>query len=263
MDGAEHTWPETPAELEVLQRELAAAADAAEPWTPGGAMAGPAAGLGEAGGGFCPAALRGLGVAAAFAAFPRGEGGPGRAGQTVVAAAVLWRDGEVVARHVACGASGGPYVAGLLALRCGPPLEAAVRGLRPSAGLVLVDATGRDHPRGAGLAVHLGARLGLPSIGVTNRALLASFEEPGPDGGSVTPLVLDGAVVGYAVRTRAGVHPVLAHAGWRTTPELARDLVLALAGRWRTPPPLRAARTLARAARASAAGLDGGVAGVA
>ena len=227
------SWPKDPTALEALQRRLAAAADDAEPWDPGATEAIPS-----------------LTVTAVFAAFPRGEGGPGGAGQAVVAAAVLWRSGRLLDRHVVRGVSGGPYQAGLLALRCGAVLEAAVRGLAGRPDLILVDATGRDHPRRAGLALHLGARLGLPSIGVTNRVLVAAFDEPGRERGSCTPLVVAGEAAGYAVRTRAGARPVLAHAAWRTTPELARDVVLALSHRWRTPLPLRAARTLARTARA-------------
>jgi deoxyribonuclease V len=84
---------------------------------------------------------------------------------------------------------------------------------------------------------------------VTNRVLVAEFDEPGEARGSWTPLRAGRDLVGYAVRTRPGARPVLAHAAWRTTPELARDVVLALSVRWRTPLPLRAARTLARATR--------------
>ena len=252
MDVPGCRWPGAPAELEALQRELAAAADEVEPWLPPGGEA--ARATAGAAGRPDTAAIRGLAVAAACAAFPRGEGGPGEAGQAVVAAAVLWRDGQVVGEHVVCGLSGGPYAAGLLALRCGPLLEAAVSGLARRPDLVMVDATGRDHPRRAGLALHLGACLGLPSIGVTNRVLEAGFDEPGEARGSTAPLLRDGEVIGYAVRTRAGVHPVLAHAGWRTSSQLSRDLVLALAGRWRTPSPLRAARTLERTARALSGG---------
>jgi len=227
------SWPTQGDELEAMQAALAAAADAAPPWTWSGTA-------------------RDLAVAAVFAAFPRGEGGPGRAGQPVVAAAVLWQGGRVLRRSVVRGESGGPYVAGYLALRCGAPLEAAVRGLEGRPDVLLVDATGRDHPRRAGLALHLGARLDLPSVGVTNRALLAAYDEPADARGASSPLLVDGALVGYAVRTRPGARPVLAHAGWQTSPEQARDLVLALSRRWRTPLPLRAARTLARTARASA-----------
>ena len=241
MDERPWAWPEGPAELEALQRELAAAGDAAPPWEPMGT-----------GAALTTDVLAGLDVAAVFAAFPRGEGGPGGAGQRVVAAAVRWRDGRVVERRTVQGLSGGPYVAGLLALRCGPLLEDAVAGLSRRPDLLLVDATGRDHPRRAGLALHLGARLGLPSVGATNRALVAAFIEPGEAVGAAAPLLVDDELVGHAVRTRSGARPVLAHAAWRTTPDQARDVVLALVRRGRTPLPLRAARTLARTARAGA-----------
>ncbi|MBV8941103.1 MAG: endonuclease V [Solirubrobacterales bacterium] len=42
---------------------------------------------------------------------------------------------------------------GTLALREGRLLEAAVRALPAMPDVLLVNATGRDHPRGAGLAV--------------------------------------------------------------------------------------------------------------
>jgi deoxyribonuclease V len=242
VDDSPWKWPVGPGELEALQRELAAAADGAAPWDP--RLAGEAPELDVE-------VLRRLAVAALFAAFPRSETGPGRAGQRVVSAAVLWRDGRATRESVVLGVSGGPYASGLLALRCGALLETAVRGLEQRPDVLLVDATGRDHPRRAGLAVHLGARLDLPSVGVTNRVLLAEYGEPGETKGSASPLHVGDELVGYAVRTRGGARPVLAHAAWRTSPDLARDLVLALSGRWRTPQPLRAARTLARRVRAS------------
>jgi len=57
-----------------------------------------------------------------------------------------------VATAVASGIAGAGYRAGLLALREGPLLEAAVRSLNQVPDILLVNATGRDHPRGAGLA---------------------------------------------------------------------------------------------------------------
>jgi deoxyribonuclease V len=244
MDARGWGWPEDPGALEELQRELAAAADQVDPWTPGARDADEPGRADER-------SLVHLTVAAAFAAFPRGEGGPGGRGQRVVAAAVLWRAGLVFDERVVGGTTSGPYVAGLLALRCGPQLEGAVDALARRPDLLVVDATGRDHPRRAGLAVHLGARLGIPSVGVTNRALVARYDEPDAAGGSSSPLLDDDGLVGYAVRTRPGARPVLAHSAWRTSPELAREAVLGLSSRrWRTPLPLRAARTLARRSRA-------------
>jgi len=231
-------WPAGDDELVELQHELATAATSALPWTP-------------------PA--HGLFVAGVFVTFPTGASGPGRAGDAAWAAAVGERDGETVEEALVRGAAGAPYRAGLLALREGALLEAAVRALARRPDLVLVDATGRDHPRGAGLALHLGAVLDLPTMGVTNRALAAVAGVPGGERGASAPLMLAGETVGYAVRTRAGTNPLLAHAGFRTTPEQARDVLLALTPRWRTPRPLRGARTLARVARAADEGrLPGG-----
>jgi hypothetical protein len=63
------------------------------------------------------------------------------------------------------GYAGAPYEPGLLALREGAILEAAVRTLRELPDALLVDATGGDHPRRAGLALQLGAALELPTVG--------------------------------------------------------------------------------------------------
>jgi deoxyribonuclease V len=81
------------------------------------------------------------------------------------------------------GEAGAPYEPGLLALRGGPLLEAAVRALKNLPDVLLIDGTGRDHPRRAGIALHLGAVLDLPTVGVTHRALLASGEWPPDESG--------------------------------------------------------------------------------
>jgi deoxyribonuclease V len=230
-----------------------------------------------------PADAGRLTVAAAFCAFPTACPGPGASGDPVWVAAVLWqpgpeRAGRIVAESVVSGVAGAPYEAGLLGLRAGPLIERALRGLweeeargadaeRPAgAGLgpagdedrtpdvLLLDATGLDHPRGAGLAVHLGAVLGLPSVGVTNRALVAEVIWPGDVAGAVAPLVVGDRHVGFALRVRPGANPLLVHAAWRTDPETALAVVRPLVGPWRTPQPLRLARRAARVARARAEG---------
>ena len=144
-----------------------------------------------------------------------------------------------------------PYEPGLLALREGPLLEAALRSLPAAPDLLVVNATGRDHPRRAGLALHLGARLGLPSIGVTNRPLLATGASPEDRRGATSPLRIGDEIVASWVRTRPGTRPLVAHPGWRTNPEQAIELLLRLTPRWRTPLPLRIARQAARLARAT------------
>ncbi|MGH9014594.1 MAG: endonuclease V, partial [Acidimicrobiia bacterium] len=112
--------------------------------------------------------------------------------------------------------------------------------------------TGRDHPRRAGLALHLGAALDVPSVGVTHRPLRATGDEPADEAGVWTALVLDGDVVGAWLRTRRGARPLAVHAAWRTDVATAVDVVGRCIARARTPEPLRQARVVARRARAEA-----------
>jgi deoxyribonuclease V len=146
----------------------------------------------------------------------------------------------------------------LLALRAGALLEKATRSLPVRPDVLLVDATGYDHPRRAGLARHLGAMLDTPTVGVTHRPMLAVGDWPDPQRGATSPLLLDGVLVGFWVRTRSGRRPLAVHAGWRTDPAMAAQIVLG-AARHRTPTPLREARRLARTARARAAEGAGGM----
>jgi deoxyribonuclease V len=158
---------------------------------------------------------------------------------------------DVLAQRVTLGAAGATYVPGLLALRAGPLMEQAVRALPTLPEVLLVDATGRDHPRGAGLAIHLGAQLGLPTVGVTHRPLLAAGEWPADRRGATSPLTLDGVTVASWMRTRAGVRPLVVHPGWRTDLAAALEVVARTTARHRTPEPLRRARRLARRARSA------------
>ena len=183
-------------------------------------------------------------VGAVFVCFARGKSGPGQARDPAWTAACVGRGMSVLAGH-----AGAPYEPGLLALREGALLEAAVRALPELPDVLLVDATGRDHPRRAGLALQLGAVLGLPTVGVTHRPLVAEGRWPADERGARSPLLLGGDLVGYWLRTAAGRRPLAVHAAWRTDPETAADVVLS-ASRTRTPEPLRRARRRAREARA-------------
>jgi deoxyribonuclease V len=194
-----------------------------------------------------PAAWESIG--GCFVCFARGPSGPGRAGDEAWAAAATLGEDEAIA--TATGRAGAAYQAGLLALRELPLLERAVQALPRPPGVLLVDATGRDHPRRAGLALHLGAVLDLPTVGVTHRPLAACGEWPADESGARSPLLLDGELVGYWLRTRRGRRPLAVHAAWRTDPDIAVEVVLAATRGVRTPEPLRRARRAARELRAA------------
>lgn len=219
-------WPEDAEALVAAQQDVAGRAP--EPWTPPDG---------------------GLAVGGCWVCFPRGLTGPGGPGDPTWAAAIVLREGRVVDRCVRRGSTAAAYVAGLLALRMGPVMEAAVHGLHVAPDVLLLDATARDHPRGAGLALHLGAVLDLPTIGVTHRPLVGHGDWPADRRGASSPVVLDDAVVACWLRTRPGTRPLVVHPGWRVDLETAVAVVLE-ASRRRTPEPLRVARRLARESRA-------------
>jgi len=297
--GERPEWPEEADGLLALQDRLrgwAAEAVAADPYR----------------------AAAGALIGGCFVAFARGEAGPGRPGDRGFAAAVVWEPGhDAILRRRRGGAPparsearalrgtrrdrprqaadvldqavvqvvvGAAYVPGLLALREGPALAAAVSALRRRPEVLLVDASGADHPRRAGLAVHLGWALDVPTVGITSRPLLAAPESGRPGGadrapgrrsgdgvrsspvgatapggpagngrlrrGSWAPLYLDGDVVAARLWTRTGARPVVAHAGWRT--DVATAVAVALAASTegaRAPVPLQEARRVAREAR--------------
>ena len=191
-----------------------------------------------------------LKVGACFVCFGSGLSPTGARGDAGWAGASLLQNNQVVATSVVRGTAGAPYRPGLLALREGPLLEAAVRALPRLPDVLLVNATGRDHPRRSGLALHLGVILDVPTIGVTNRPLIAQGERPAPARGCTSSLHLEGELAGVWLRTRSGAHPVAVHPAWRTEVAACVEVVLAVSIKTRTPEPLRQARRVARTARA-------------
>lgn len=224
-------WPDGAAELAALQRRLAAARP--RRW--------------EAASG-APV------VGASAVCFSRDVDHPGQGGQRGWGAASRKRPGSQATVAAVEGAGGAAYRPGLLALREGRLRQDALEALPALPDVVIVDATGRDHPREAGLALHLGAVVGVPTVGVTDRPLVATAEQPAERRGATAPLWFAGELVGYVCRTRAGTRPVYVSAGWRTTPDVAATVVLGAATRARTPQPLREARRAVRAARDRAGG---------
>lgn len=83
--------------------------------------------------------------------------------------------------------------------------DRAFLGAAATRGTTELDATGRDHALGAGLALHVGAVLDVPTVGVTHRPLLASGSEPEDVVGATSEVRLGSAVLGRWLRVHSGV----------------------------------------------------------
>ncbi|MFE5488552.1 endonuclease V [Streptomyces virginiae] len=170
----------------------------------------------------------------------------------LVAAAAVVLDAatlEVVQEATAVGHVSFPYVPGLLAFRELPTVLAALDALTVEPGLVVCDGYGLAHPRGFGLACHLGVVTGLPSIGVAKNPFTFTHEEPGTRRGDTAPLLAaDGAEVGRALRTQDRTKPVYVSVGHRVSLDNACAHALALSPRFRIPETTRHADSLCRRA---------------
>lgn len=174
-----------------------------------------------------------------------------------VVVALRYPDLTVIERVSASAETPFPYIPGLLTFREGPALIEAFRRLRSEPDIIFFDGQGIAHPRGLGIASHMGVLLDRPTVGVAKSLLVGTATEPGAARGSASPLLRDGETIGMAVRTKEKTKPVYVSVGHRIALMPAVDLVLATARGFRLPEPTRQAHLFANAVRREGSG-DGG-----
>ncbi len=135
-----------------------------------------------------------------------------------------------------------PYVPGLLGFREAPCLIRTFSELRGRCDVIMIDGHGIAHPRGFGLACHVGVLLDIPAIGVAKKCLYGTFSEPGLEKGKKALMRGKNCeVVGTALRTRDGVKPVFISVGNRIDLDTAVAVTLECCRGLRIPEPTRLA----------------------
>ena len=135
-----------------------------------------------------------------------------------------------------------PYIPGLLGFREAPCVIRTFGRLRERCDMIMVDGHGLAHPRGFGLACHVGVLLDIPAIGVAKKCLYGTFSEPGLEKGERALMRgKDREVVGAALRTRDGVKPVFVSIGNRTDLDTAVMVAIECSRGLRIPEPTRLA----------------------
>jgi len=137
-----------------------------------------------------------------------------------------------------------PYIPGLLSFREIPVLLEAWNRLEIKPDLIFCDGQGIAHPRGFGLASHLGLLLKHPTIGCAKKRLVGHHQEVESTRGSWKPLLLDEKLIGCVLRTRDNIKPVFVSPGHLVGFDQAREFVLAACAKFRLPEPIRAAHRL-------------------
>ncbi|KAM3199643.1 endonuclease V isoform X2 [Capsicum annuum] len=162
---------------------------------------------------------------------------------------VVYEDSSMARLHI-------PYVPGFLAFREAPVLLELLDKMKNNAHpfypqLLMVDGNGLLHPRGFGLACHIGVLADLPTVGVGKnlhhvdgltqsrvRELLQSADSPE----NILPLIGDsGCTWGAAMRSSQGsLKPIFISVGHRISLATAIEIVRMVC-RFRVPEPIRQA----------------------
>ncbi|MGI9035507.1 MAG: deoxyribonuclease V [Pyrinomonadaceae bacterium] len=134
-----------------------------------------------------------------------------------------------------------PYIPGLLSFRETPIAVRALEKLETAPDLILCDGHGIAHPRGFGVACHIGLIADVPTIGVAKSLLVGKFENLGETRGSISPLIYRNEQVGVALRTKGKVQPVFVSIGYKISLKTAIEYVLKCAPKYRLPETTRLA----------------------
>lgn len=125
-----------------------------------------------------------------------------------------------------------PYVPGLLAFRVGP----AICNLLDSIGsvddveLLLLDGQGIAHPRGFGVASHIGVLYDKPSFGITRRNLYGEVSgAPGPGRTQILHPETE-RVIGYSVSLGEQCKPLFISQGHKLSLVQAADILSGISG---------------------------------
>ncbi|MGN6382036.1 MAG: deoxyribonuclease V [Dyella sp.] len=169
------------------------------------------------------------------------DGAITRAAAVLLDAATMQPLAEVVARLP----TRMPYIPGLLSFRELPAVLQALAQLPEVPELILVDGHGVAHPRGLGIAAHLGVVTDLSTIGVAKKILVGSHDAVGLKRGDRTPLMHRGRMIGTVLRSKDGIQPLIVSPGHRVSHATAVERALAYGRSYKLPEPTRLADRLA------------------
>lgn len=143
-----------------------------------------------------------------------------------------------------------PYIPGLLGFREAPSLIHAYQALKTKPDLIMLDGQGIAHPRGFGIACHVGLLLDLPTIGVAKSLLVGEPASTlGYKAGSKVAITWQGKVVAMLLRTKEGCNPLIISPGHKISLSTALEVVMSSLKGYRLPEPTRQAHLAANKER--------------
>lgn len=217
-----HPWDLSPTDAVALQRELSGAVDTSVPFD-------------------ADSAILIAGVDCSSTRFS----------PILTAGVVVWNaeTGAVVATSFHRSPSEFPYIPGLLSFREIPVLVKALEALPFEPDLLLVDGQGIAHPRGMGIAAHMGLLVTVPTVGVAKSRLCGENIPVGEEAGDEELLLFRGKRIGTVLRSKRGANPLYVSPGNGIDMESSIAAVRRCLRGYRLPEPTRLAHLHVHAQR--------------
>jgi deoxyribonuclease V len=172
-------------------------------------------------------------------------------GEQVIGAACVYSYPELILKEEVYAATKVylSYIPGYLSFREGPAIIEALKKLKTDPDVILFDGQGIAHPKGLGIASHIGVILNKPTIGCAKSKLVGEYEEPGMHKGDKSFLRYNKKTIGIVLRTKENVKPVFVSPGHRLDLKSSVEIILRCTGKYRIPDPLRRADILSKEAK--------------
>jgi deoxyribonuclease V len=133
-----------------------------------------------------------------------------------------------------------PYIPTFLSFREGPAIMSAYKKLKNPPDILMVDGAGINHPRGAGIATHIGVALDVPTIGITKKILCGTGDEPSQVG-EANPLTYEGRKIGWLLKSSKRSRSIVVAPGHRVSLESSLSIVKSCLRGHKLPEPARLA----------------------
>jgi deoxyribonuclease V len=169
-------------------------------------------------------------------------------GRAICAVVVLDYDKlEVVESLVIETKTSFPYVPTFFSFRESAPIIKTFKRLKEKPEVLLIDGQGIAHPRGLGLASHVGVKLDFPTIGVAKSVLVGEFNPPIHQGDSVI-MSYENQVIGYAYKSKKLSNPIYVSPGHLVSLRSSLQIVKMCIKGNKLPEPLRLAHIMSKTA---------------
>lgn len=165
----------------------------------------------------------------------------------IISVAIIYdkREKKVTERQYSIGNVSFPYIPGFLSFREIDNTLKAVKAIKTSYEIIIVDGQGMAHPRNFGFASHLGVILDKPTIGCAKSRLVGEFKTPENFKGAFSYLYQNSDKIGAVLRTKKDTKPIFISPGHMIDIDSSIEVILQLTDKFKLPEPIRSAHLFA------------------